>query len=345
MKEGRTTVYNKHTNSEKLAMCNKDNIQLGNDFLDYLSSIDRSPKTLINYKNDLDIFWCWNLENNNNKYFIDLTKREIAKFQNNAINEWQWSPNRVRRVKSVLSSLSTYIENILDDEIKDFKPIIKKIENPVKENVREKTVLNDEQVQILLDTLLEKGKYQAACAAALAIFSGARKAELGRFKVSYFDDENIIYNAMWKTPEKIKTKGRGGKLGKPLTKYILLDFKKYLEPWLKERERLNIDSEYLLVSKTENGYEQIRISTLDSYAETYSSILGIPVYFHSFRHQLCTAMVAKYNLPPQIIQEYFGWASQDMISIYSDNDASDDFGKYFGEDGIKQVKSGSLSDL
>lgn len=343
--EGRTTVYNRHTSKEKLALCNPENIQLENDFLDYLASIDRSPKTILNYRNDLDIFWVWCCEHNSNKYFVDLTKREVAKFQNHAINVWGWSPNRVRRVKSTLSSLSNYISNILDDEIEDFKPIIRKIENPVKENVRVKTVLTTDQLNFLLEKLVEEGKYEVSCAVALAAYSGARKSELARFKVSYFDEANIIYNAMWRTPEKIKTKGRGGKLGKPLTKYVLLDFKKYLDLWMNKRKELGIDSEWLLTTKENNEWVQIKISTLDSYADTCTRILGVPFYFHSLRHYLTTSMLSDFNLPNSIVQEFFGWKSVDMLNLYCDAEAVDDFGKYFSADGIMKVEQKSLSDL
>jgi hypothetical protein len=50
-------------------------------------------------------------------------------------------------------------------------------------------------------------------------------------------------------------------------------------------------------------------------------------------------------LPPKIIQEYFGWSSQDLISVYDDNEAVDDFGKYFTADGIKQQDEKTLADL
>ena len=145
--------------------------------------------------------------------------------------------------------MSNFITDILDEEEKyqDFKKTINRVESPVKEAVREKTILSDEQVDFLLDTLVEKKKYQAACAVALAIFSGARKSELTRFKVEYFNEENIIFDALYKTSEKIKTKGRGK--GKFIYKYVLLDFKKYFDLWMAERERLGIDSEWLLVSK------------------------------------------------------------------------------------------------
>jgi len=343
--KGRTTVYNQITSDEKLALVNRDNIELMNDFLEYLASIDRAKTTINGYKNDLLIFWCWNLDFNNNKYFVNLTKREISKFQNHVINEWGWSPKRIRRVKSTMSSMSNYIENILDDEIENFRPIINKIESPVNEVVREKTILTEEQVDFLLNTLLKENKIQQACAVALAAFCGCRKAEITRFKADYFKDENIIFDSLYRTPEKIRTKGRGNKVGKLLTKYITIDFKKYFELWMDKRKELGIDNEWLFVTKENDKWVQIKISTLDSYADTCTRVLQLPFYFHCMRHQLCTKLVSKYHLPAKIIQEFFGWSSQDMIGIYDDSEAVDDFGKYFTKDGILKVEQKGLSDL
>ena len=79
---GRTTVYNTITSHEKLDKVNPDNIELENDFIDYLESIDRAKGTIKQYRANLHVFWCWNLDHNKNKFFVDLSKREIAKFQN-----------------------------------------------------------------------------------------------------------------------------------------------------------------------------------------------------------------------------------------------------------------------
>ena len=144
MAKGRTTVYNNITSPERLALVNPENIQLGKDFLEYLASIDRSKTTISAYASDLDIFWVWCLQYNNNKFFVNLTKRDIVKFQNLCLNQYGWSSARIRRVKSVLSSLSTYVENMLDDEFEDYRPIIRKVENPPMNAVREKTVLTEE---------------------------------------------------------------------------------------------------------------------------------------------------------------------------------------------------------
>ena len=43
----RKTVYNNITSEEKLAKVNPENIQLENDFLEYLTSIDRAKTTAI----------------------------------------------------------------------------------------------------------------------------------------------------------------------------------------------------------------------------------------------------------------------------------------------------------
>lgn len=339
---GRVTVYNAITSKEKIEQINPKNRTLMRDFLDYLVSVDRSPGTIKAYESDLLIFFVWNIDNNDNKYYIDLTKREVAKFQKHALTEWNWSSNRLSRVKATLSSLGNYVENVLDDEIENYRSIIRKVESPIKQPIREKTIITDKEVDDILHRLVEDEKYQAACAFALAAFSGARKAELLRFKISYFDDENIMSDAaLYRTPEPIQTKGRGSQ-GKMLIKYTLLDFKQYFDLWMQERQERGLtDNDYLFVRS--NG-KTLSISGLDSYAETISKYLGRPFYFHSLRHQLCTRLF-KAGLPSDVIQEYFGWSSAQMLNIYNDAEASESFGKFFTSDGIKGQESKEFSNL
>lgn len=343
----RTTVYNSITSKEKLDKIDPENLQLGEDWLEYMQSIDRSPKSIVGYRSDLRIFWVWNMEFNNNKFFTKLTKREIAKFQNHAINVWGWSPNRIRRVKSCLSSLSNYIENVLDDEeeFEDFRPIIRKIENPNKEAVREKTVLPDETIDFLLKTLVERKEYEKACAVAIAAYSGMRKSELLQMKVEYFDENHFVYDSMWKT-DKIRTKGFG-RLGKPLNKFILYGAKPYLDLWLNERNEKGINSDYLFVSKAKDANGDIVWKVrqdLTHWTDEFSAIIGMAFYFHCERHFTCTKL-HRMNLPAHVIQEFFGWTSSEMLNIYNDLSAEDEFGKYFDKNGVKEIKQGSLSEV
>lgn len=85
---GRSTVYNNITSPEKIAAINPENKMLTDDFLDYLESVGRAETTIKNYRADLLIFFCWCLDELDNKSFVKVTKREIARFQNHAMKVW-----------------------------------------------------------------------------------------------------------------------------------------------------------------------------------------------------------------------------------------------------------------
>lgn len=320
---------------------NPANIQLKHDFLDYLKSVKRSPGTIKGYDNDLDIFFCWVIDNAGNKDFVDITKRELVRFQNWLCDENANSPARVRRIKAAISSLSNYIEAILDteDEFKDFRSIVRKIESPALQAVREKTVLTDEHVDKLLTSLTESGKYEKACAVALAMFSGRRKAELPRFRMSDFEDDKIVCDGALYKSSPIQTKGRSG--GKFIPCYTLVkDFKPYLEAWIKQREELGIESEWLLPDPS-NASEPLSITILNSWAKTFSRILDEDFYWHCCRHRYTTYLV-RAGIPDSVIAEIVGWTSTDLVKVYTDIDADEQIGAYFKNGEISVEKKDSL---
>lgn len=338
----RKTVQNNITNPELLEQINPKNKKLKKDFLQYLHSMQRSDKTCAAYDNDLDIFFVYLLQNCDNKFFVDMTKRDLISFQTYLIDENHNSPARIRRIKATLSSLSNYVANVLDDEFPNYRNIIHAIESPPNTPVRQKTVLSDEQCQELLDKLVAAGKYDHACLAALAMFGGRRKSELVRFKVHYFDDSNIIFGSLYRTPEPIKTKGRGG--NKPLVVYTLAkDFKPYFALWMQEREKLGIESEWLFPD-AKTPAEHMNADTINSWCRTWSRLLGVDVYPHAFRHRACTAL-AKAGLPDDVIQHLFGWQSAELVQIYKDLDPVENLGKYFNGGEIVAPQQASLSDL
>jgi site-specific recombinase XerD len=342
----RKTQQNSITSPELISKVNPENIRLLDDFIIFMRSVKRSEKTIGGYQNDIHIFFVWNLKFNKNKFFVEITKRDIIAYQNWITNTNGNSPARIRRLKSALASMSNYIENILDEDpdFKGFKKIVNKIENPANQAVREKTVFTDEQLQILLDYYVGKKQYIKACATAICMCSGARKSEIVRYKVSYFTDENIIYGSLYKTPEKMITKGRNG--GKLINRYILANqFKPYLDLWLKQREELGVEGDWLFSTQDENGnWVQMNADTLNSWAETATRVLSVDFYWHSLRHYFCTHL-AKLGLPDSVIIEIIGWESADMVKIYNDISADEQIGKYFDENGIKEIKKAELSDL
>lgn len=339
---GRTTVYNNITSPEKISAINSENKMLMDDFLDYLESVGRAETTIKNYRADLLIFFCWCLDELDNKSFVKVTKREIARFQNHAMKVWGWSSNRLRTVKAALSSMGNYIESILDEEYEGYRSIVRKVESPPKQTVREKTVWNDEEVESLLSKLTEAEEYERACFVALAAYSGRRKAELCRFKVSDFDDDKLVCGGALYKSDPIKTKGRGG--GKYIPCYTLAKkFKPYLDAWLTYRAEQGIDSKWLFPCKGSHD-EQLRTTTVDGWANSFSTLSGKDFYIHSLRHAYTTSL-AKAGIPDSVIQSLVGWDSSDMVRLYDDTPKDEQIGAYF-KDGDIAVKEGkSVSDL
>lgn len=344
----RKTVYNAIVNDKDWQEVNQDNKALLEEFVEYCESTDKSEGTVINYISDIKICFTWNLKANKNIFFVDFSKRDFMKYQNYLLNTLNLSPNRIRRLRSSLSSMSNFIESMMDDEYENYRNIVNRIPAPSKDEVREKTVLTDEQITDLLDALVIKKEYQKACVLALAWASGSRKSELLRFKPSYFIEDNIIYGSLYKTPEKIKTKGRGRKLGKQLNKFILVSkFKPYFDLWMEERKRMDLPEEMqdvLFIAKKKDDWQPVKISTLDSWAMQYSKLLKVDFYFHCLRHNFTTGL-SQAGVPASVIKEVVGWENVAMVDVYDDQVVDDKLGKYFDENGIKKVENKTLEEL
>ena len=338
----RSTKMNSITSPELLRQVNPKNKQLLADFLDYLRSVQRSETTIAGYDNDIQIAWIWCLQNNDNKFFVDWTKRNIVAYQNWLLNNNENSPARIRRLKAALSSLSNYIEGVLDDEFPNFRNIINKVENPVNRPVREKTVWEDEELDDLLEKLVERADYEKACYLALAMYSGRRKSELCRFRVTDFTDERLVCGGALYKSAPIKTKGQGG--GKVIPCYTLAKkFKPYLDYWIDYRKRHGIESEWLFPNK-KNPKEYVPISTINSWSNTFSRISGRPAYIHSLRHYFTTSL-AKAGIPDGVIQSIVAWESSDMVRLYTDLDADEQIGMYFQDGDIVVPDKKGLSDI
>lgn len=162
------------------------------------------------------------------------------------------------------------IYDVLDDEFEDYRPVVRKIENPPLQPVREKTIFTEKQIDELLEYLTLNGYYDRACAVALALCSGRRKkSELLRFKITDFTDEHLCCGGCLYKSDKIETKGSGIN-GKQLECFCLAKkFKPYFDRWMEERERRGITSDLLFPSPKDTSIS-ITISTLNWWAEQFT---------------------------------------------------------------------------
>lgn len=341
----RALVYNNLVTAKEWEQVNKDNKDLMIEFLEYLNSVGRSKETISQYENDLKISFVWLLNNCKNKSFIDIKKRDIIKFQGFLLNNCGMSSARIRRLRSTLSSLSNYIENFLDDEYENFKNIINKIEAPVIQPVREKTVLTFKECEKVADKLIKKGKIQLACFMMTACYSGLRKQELTRLLVKDFTN-NInmsLGNSFYKTSP-IKVKGKGNRIE---NKYVWNRVDKYLNLWLEYRKNNNIDCDYLFCRKINNQYLQLLPTSIDSFMRTLTNEFNVPIYCHNFRHVLVSEL-ERAGLPMSVSQFLLGHSSVSITEIYNDvpkDESMEQFKNFFNGSINKVDKRKSFNDL
>lgn len=334
----RSTVYNSDlVTPEDWAEVEPKNKQLLEEFINYLVASDKSPQTIKQYEAWLRVFFVWNLRRNNNKFFVDMKKREFMNFFGDGRLKYNWSPNRLSSMRAVLSSLSNFIERIMDEDYPTFRNIVKVLEPISIEPVREKTILDETTVLSGADKLVEMGDIQLACWLALLFSSGMRKSEAAQMKVSFFTTEKklVFGDRAYMTP-KIRTKGKGTK-GKQISRYIFKEnFDKYLDLWIEKRNELGISSEYLFVVKQGEEWRPATTSTFSDWSKRVGKKIGVEdLYAHALRHAFTTHL-KKMNFPTDIIQKIQQWNSADMVSVYVDISTEDELEKAFeniGADG------------
>lgn len=326
MAKGRKTFRKVITSPELIEQINPKNKMLTDRFLKNFAT-KRSPNSVVSYRSNLNIFFCWNVEHNDNKFFIDIRKIELMDFFDFCVTELKWSPNRYAQMHSCLSSFSAWIENYFDDDYPLFRNLLSKIEKPVKENVREKTVLQKEDIDKLFEYFDENDMIQDACLLALAISCGARISELASFTTDLIDEDNVVFDGLFlETTKKIKTKGRGVN-GKMLTKYILKDmFLPYYKKWLGVRKEImkenNKDHGFIFITKEGNPANADR---LRDWMSKWSDVVGQPCYPHNFRHYHIS-FLKKLELEDDFIVYLTGWSEStghSMVAVYNDLTAKD----------------------
>ena len=347
---GRTTYRKKITTPQLIAQINPKNMKLIERYLKNYST-KCSPKTVLNYRSDLLIFFVWCVLYCDNKDFLKIKKLDFIDFFDYGVLELKWSSQRYARCHSCLSSFSTWIERAYDeDEIGKFRNLLPYIDKPNKSAVRPKTVLSTEQINTLFKVLKEQDRVQEQCLLALAISSGARVSELARFTIDLVDENNTAFDGLFlETTREIQTKGRGVN-GKMLVKYILKDkFLPYYKKWILKREEFLQENQtdnnsLFIVMNGANKGKPATAENLKGWIGSWGKILNVDVYPHALRHRNITEY-KRLGIEDDLIVALTGWAEgsgYSMISVYNDLTAKDR--KWKGLDKLKTALEADKKD-
>ena len=123
LKMDRTMNYHSYDATEAWEHVNPHNKEIVKFFMENLGASGRSKKTIEKYTHNLKLFFQWVLIERNNKPFYEIKKRDYSGWFNYLVNKQNLSPARVRVLRSTVSSLSNFCENILaeDDDFETIK--------------------------------------------------------------------------------------------------------------------------------------------------------------------------------------------------------------------------------
>jgi site-specific recombinase XerD len=324
------------TSDEYIEQINPKNKKLIERFLKNKNA-KCSDLTIKNYKSDLNIFFCYNLVNNDNKHFIDLKKIELSEFFDYGLLDLKWSGNRYARMRSLISSFSDFIIDFLDEEFPEFKNLVNKAVSKVpKVPVRKKTIITPEQVYGLRDKLLAEGKIQECAYLMILASSGARISESLRIDVNMIDENNTAFGDLFlETTEELKTKGHG-KTGYMMTRFLIKDvFLPVYKQWIPIREEImkKNNKEHNSMFIKSNG-DPITVAGVNYWIKKWEDYLQTNAYAHMFRHFIVSDLTRK-GCSSDFIVAVMKWKTASMYSVY--NDIEDKDRKWKEVDKLKDV--------
>lgn len=255
----------------------EENRELYDDYLLDLEAQGKAVKTIKQYGFDLRAFFCYLVREKNNKYILDLKRRDFRNFFL-IMQRSGTSAARINRFQSSIRNLLEYA--CISEDYEDYQiNQMDHIKGLQKEPVREIVFLNDQQVNILLDELLKREHYQKALWLSLAYESGGRRNEIHQVKKDNFLEKNQT-NVV---------------VGKRSKKFRLIYFNRskiIYKLWMKQRQEDDLDT--LWITGKRDNKRQLSYEATYDFVSEFREILktrtgeDVPINPHCFRHSCLT---------------------------------------------------------
>ena len=278
---------------------NKESRELVDEFLDVNKQL--SPKTKKTYTSALHQFFWFVREKFNDKVFYKITKRDFMKYMS-YMQERGLSSSAISLRKSAISSFCNYIENVVADDIseyKNFRNFTRGMPAIAKNRVYDKIPINEEEYKLMISTLEERKDYLGLAYVATMFNVGCRRAELIQFKseiVNYEIPENQKYVLSH------IVRGKGASIdGKSIRYMINLDALHYIKLWLENR---GYEHEYIFTVKYKGKVKHISETWGNDFCmKVLSPIVKRRINPHLFKSSCITYLLEK-GVDLKVVSKY-----------------------------------------
>jgi len=284
-------------NPEKLKNINKKTIELYNKYKIDMTIRELSIKSIAGYENDLQNWFIYIYDNQDNQCIIELEEDDIVEF----IYYCKINGNNSRRIKRRLSSISAFYKFLRRKKIIKENPL-EFFERPKKDtDIITQTFLTQEQVDLMKQKLKENGDLQLEV---YALFSLSTMARVNA--VSNVEWEQIDFNT--RTVNNVLEKE-----AKLVTLYFSKEVQELLLKLKKYREENNIDDGgFVFITRYNKKWNNAVKGTLQQWVKKVGEMIGVPfLHNHDFRHSQ-SQLLKLAGMPIEQISELLNHSSLDV---------------------------------
>ena len=275
------------------------------NFIIQLKLTNKSKHTISSYKNTLNCFYLYILEDNED-FCLESIKKSIIlgffEYKQNSINkQGELSPNTKKLLYTHLKSFFKYIESENEDKLYDFSKTFdfkintpKRIPKGLDENEKSKLL------QYLSSMLISSNNitsYRNSLIIKMFFYCGLRKNEMINLKLSDFIEEDDVYV--------VYIVGKGNKEREVFIKKDLVEF---------EINELK-EQKFVFVCETINKNLMDGSQVYRMLQSIYVK-LGIKASVHDLRHTFATSLSYR-NVDITVIKELLGHSSIQTTAIYT----------------------------
>lgn len=316
---GQTAKHSDEITDEMWSRVNKFNQDMVQEFMDYKTEL--SAQSRKQYISCLRIFFWWVKENLNDKYCIEIKKKEFVRYLN-------WLTNRglseaaIKMKKSICSSFCNYIIEYYEDEYPTFRSFVASSMKVIKTGfVHEKEPLTPDEYVQLCSKLEELGEWQKLAWVKFSYETGCRRAESRQLlkevvnytpkekEITYVDEDGAEQHGVsrYYMTHTIRCKGPSI-VGKQRKLKFGQDVMDALQRWVEERG--DDDCPYMFVVKDNNGIHQVSETTFNNWCSgLLTKLVGRRVNPHLFRESRATNLVLYDHKSSKVAQKLLGHES------------------------------------
>lgn len=267
---------------EKLELINSETKKLMQKYTIDMSLRELSPKTIYQYQKDLEQWFVYILDNQENKCVTELSDDDITEF----FYFCKMQGNNTERMKRRMAAVSAFYKFLRKKKLIAENPM-EFMDRPKKgQPVNVQTFLTKEQVELLKAKLVEYGNLQIRTYILFSLSTMARVNAVSSIRWEQIDfDERVVHDVLEKE-------------GKIVDLFFSEEVKGLLLDLKADREAKGInDNGWVFYSNKTMPNQPISTGTLNDWCKIVGELIGVPtLHPHDLRHSAAN-LLKKAGMP------------------------------------------------